>query len=227
MEVLTRRAVRHRLEITATAQPLLGGEIAVCRTKDVSLDGTCLTTAAWFPIGTRLALTMTDPFTGTAFEVIGDVVREAAAPGWTLGIAMVQPPAEWRALVTAAARASNMTMVKPGPRLRVLVVGDEHRQRGALALYVTSGWDVLFASDDDSIHDAVSNIDLDLVIAELDGGDARVDTIMDTVRRVRPKARRIQRGSGDPSSQLIHRFVDRDSGLEALLDAVAADVTPT
>ncbi|MGE0550855.1 MAG: PilZ domain-containing protein [Kofleriaceae bacterium] len=223
---MTRRAVRHRLEITATAQPLLGGEMAVCRTKDVSLDGTCLTTAAWFPLGTRLALTMTDPFSGTAFEVIGDVVREAMAPGWTLGIAMVQPPQEWRALVTAAARASNVTMLKPGPRLRVLVIGDEHRSRGALALYVTSGWDVLFASDDDSVHDAVNNIDLDVVIAEVDGGDPRVDTIMEVVRRIRPKARRIQRGSGQPSAQLIHRFVDRDAGLEALVEAVSADLDP-
>jgi hypothetical protein len=107
----------------------------------------------------------------------------------------------------------------------VLVVGDEHRQRGAMALYVTSGWDVLFAADDDSVEEVISHkIDLDAVIAELDAGDPRVAPIMEGIRRAQPTARRIVRGSGRGDSDLVHRFVQRDDGLEALLDAITADI---
>src|SRR5262249_41832778 len=112
--------------------------------------------------------------------------------------------------------------------LRVLVVGDDHRQRGAMALYVTSGWDVLFATDEDSIAEAVENIELDAVVAELDVDDARLPPIMQGVRRVQPTARRIVRRNGSKgSNELVHRFVDRDAGLDALLDAVTADIPIT
>lgn len=201
--------------------------MAVCRTRDVSEVGVCLDTAAWFPIGTRLSLALIEPTSGTALEVIGDVVREATAPSWYLGILLIEPPAEWQVLVQAAARQSG-AFEKPGKRLRVLVVGDEHRQRGAMALYVTSGWDVLFASDDDSIAEAVENIELDAVVAELDAGDPRVAPIMEGVRKRQPTTRRIVRtASGRGSDELVHRFVDRDAGLDALLDAVTAEYPVT
>jgi hypothetical protein len=201
--------------------------MAVCRTRDVSDDGVCLDTAAWFPLGTRLSLALVDPASGAAVEVIGDVVREATAPSWVLGILLIEPPGEWHALVASAARRS-APLDKPGKRLRVLVVGDEHRQRGAMALYVTSGWDVMFATDDDSIADACAGIDLDAVVAELDAEDPRMPPIMDGVRKMRPTARRIVRGKAgagsDTEEGLVHRFVDRDAGLDALLDAVTADI---
>jgi len=203
---------------------LLGGELAVCRTRDVSEGGLSLETAAWFPIGTRLAVALVDPASGGAFEVIGDVVREATAPSWSLGILLVEPPMEWSALVTSAARRSATGMEKATKRFRVLVVGDDHRQRGAMALYVTSGWDVLFATDGESVAEAIENVELDAVIAELDGDDPRVTPIMEGIRRLQPKARRIVRGKGKGSSDLVHRFVERDSGLEALLDAITADI---
>ncbi len=199
--------------------------MAVCRTRDVSDRGLCLDTAAWFPLGTRVSVTLVDPASGNAIEVIGDIVREATAPSWYIGLVLIEPPPEWEALVIAASRNS-AGMEKPGKRLRVLVVGDEHRQRGAMALYVTSGWDVLFASDDDSIAEAVGNIELDAVVAELDGDDPRLPPIMQGVRRVQPAARRVVRTiGGRGSDELVHRFVDRDAGLEALLDAVTADIT--
>lgn len=209
-----------------TAVPLLGGETAVCRTRDVSEAGMSLgTTVAWFPIGTRLALTMFDEWNGNALEMIGDVVREAASPSWILGILLIEPPVEWHALVAGAARASHGGGTdKPAKRLRVLVVGDDHRQRGAMALYVTSGWDVLFASDEDSIAEAVESIQLDAVVAELDDGDPRIAPIMMGVRRVQPSARRIVRGAGRGTTELVHRFVSRDAGLDALLDAMTADI---
>jgi hypothetical protein len=198
--------------------------MAVCRTLDVSDAGLSLDTAAWFPLGTRLSLALVDPGSGGAVEVIGDVVREATSPSWTLGILLIEPPLEWQALVTSAARRSSPGHVKPAKRMRVLVVGDDHRQRGAMALYVTSGWDVLFATDEDSIAEALSHIELDAIVAELDVSDPRLPPIMQRVRRQQPTARRIVRGVGNGPSELVHRFVDRDAGLDALLDAVTADI---
>jgi hypothetical protein len=221
---LSRRSPRYRIDIAATAVPLLGGDMAVCRTLDVSDVGLSLDTAAWFPLGTRLALALVDPLTGTALEVIGDVVREATSPSWTLGILLVEPPAEWQAVVQAAQRRAGGGASRPAKRLRVLVFGDDHRQRGAMALYVTSGWDVLFATEEDSIAEALAHIDLDAVVAELDLADPRLLPIMHSVRKTQPTARRIVRGSGRGESELVHRFVDRDAGLEALLDAVTADM---
>lgn len=199
--------------------------MAVCRTRDVSEVGCCLDTQAWFPLGTRLSLALVDPASGTALEVIGDVVREATPPSWVLGILLIEPPAEWQGLVAGAKRSSAGGLSeKPARRLRVLVVGDDHRQRGAMALYVTSGWDVLFASDLDSISEAVHNIELDAVVAELDATDPRLPPIMISARAAQPGARRIVRGSGRGSNDLVHRYVDRDAGLDALLDAVTADL---
>ena len=108
--------------------------------------------------------------------------------------------------------------------MRVLVFGDDHRQRGAMALYVTSGWDVLFATDEDSIAEALAHIELDAVVAELDVGDQRLPPIMHSVRRSQPGARRIASGAGRAETELVHRFVDRDASLDALLDAVTADI---
>ncbi len=202
--------------------------MAVCHTRDVSDVGICLDTSEvseWIPVGTRVSLALTDPRSGTAMEVIGDVVREVAGSAPALGVLLIEPPPEWRALVANAARQSG-TIDKPGRRMRVLVVGDDHRQRGAMALYVSSGWDVLFASDDYAVHEALEHIRLDAVLAELVAADPRVEPIMDAVRKAQPSARRIVRGSGRNQSDLVHRYVDRDSGLEALLDAVTANITP-
>jgi len=223
---VSRRAPRYRISLNVTVCPLLGGKMAVCHTRDVSEVGICLDTSEvseWLPVGTRVSLALTDPRSGTAMEVIGDVVREVAGTAPALGVLLIDPPPEWRVLVANAARQSG-TIDKPGRRMRVLVVGDDHRQRGAMALYVSSGWDVLFASDDDSLHDAISNIELDAVIAELDANDPRLSPIMHDVRRIQPSARRIVRGAGSGEGDLVHRFVARDAGLDALLDAVTAEL---
>jgi hypothetical protein len=198
--------------------------MAVCRTLDVSDAGMSLDTAAWFPLGTRLAVSLIDPASGSALELSGDVVREAGAPSWNVGIMLIEPPLEWRALVASAARRSSSSFSKPSKRMRVLVFGDDHRQRGAMALYVTSGWDVLFVTDEASIAEALENIELDAVVAELDVTDPRLQPIMHNVRRSQPTARRIVRGAGTSQTELVHRFVDRDAGLDALLDAVSADM---
>ena len=62
------------------------------------------------------------------------------------------------------------------------------------------------------------------VIAELDASDPRIEPIMEDVRKAQPAARRIVRGAGRGEGDLVHRYVDRDSGLEALLDAVTANI---
>jgi hypothetical protein len=204
--------------------PLLGGDLAVCRTRDVSESGCCLDTAAWFPLGTRLSIALVEPTSGHALEVIGDVVREATAPAWVLGILLIAPPLEWSALVAYAARTSDASLERSGRRRRVLVVGDDHRQRGAMALYVTSGWDVLFASDLDSIANAVGNIELDAVVAELDPTDPRLPPLLQAARAAQPSARRIVRGEGAPGPGLVHRYIGRDAGLEAIVEAVTAEL---
>lgn len=200
----------------------------VCQTRDVSDVGMCLDTSAaseWLPVGTRVSIALFDARVGTAMELIGDVVRETAGARPCIGVLALEPPAEWRALVADAGLRAG-TVEKPGRRMRVLVVGDDHRQRGAMALYVSSGWNVLFASDDLAVQEALDHIRLDAVIAELDAQDPRISPIMDDVRRAQPSARRIVRGVGRRTGDLVHRYVDRDAGLEALLDAVTADLSP-
>ncbi len=196
--------------------------MAVSRTLDVSDHGMSLDTAAWFPLGTRLSIALVDPLTGTPMEVIADVVREATDRRWALGVVLIEPPPEWQNVVAGAKRQSPPD--KTQRRRRVLVVGDDQRQRGAMALYVTSGWDVLFATDLDSVRDALSNIVLDAVIAEIDGSDDAVVEIMNEAKRLQPGARRIVRGPGGSVNDLVHRFVDKDSGLAPLLDAISADI---
>jgi hypothetical protein len=220
---VSRRAPRFRIDLKVTVSPLLGGQLVVCHTRDISDVGVCLDTAEWLPVGTRVSLALTDPRGGAALEVIGDVVREVNGSNPALGVLLVEPPAEWKGLVLHAQRSSGI-VERPGRRMRVLVVGDDHRQRGAMALYVSSGWDILFASDDFAVHEALENIKLDAVIAELDASDPRIEPIMDDVRKAQPEARRIVRGVGRGSGDLVHRFVDRDSGLDALVDAVTANL---
>ncbi len=181
----------------------------------------CLDTAAWLPVGTRVSVSLADP-AGGSLETIGDVVREANGVNPALGVLLIEPSLEWKSLVAHAARTSG-PIERAGKRMRVLVVGDDHRQRGAMALYVSSGWDVLFASDDQSVREALDHIPLDAVIAELDAGDPRVEGIMDDVEHAQPQARRIVRGVGKGTVALVHRYVDRDAGLEALVDAVTAN----
>lgn len=218
---VSRRTPRFRTDLAVTLTPMLGGDRVVCRTRDVSIHGLSLDTAAWFPIGTRLEVTLIDPSSGSAMELVADVVREASNKRWALGLVLVDPPAEWASVVAAASR-------KSGPidhgvrRMRVLVIGDDHRQRSAMALYVTSGWDVLFASDEAGVEEALANVTLDAVVAELDARDPKLPEVMRIAKRMQPAARRIVRGPGTSEGDLVHRFIDREAGLAPLLDAVTA-----
>src|SRR4051812_44520376 len=58
---VSRRAPRFRIELKVTVSPLLGGQLVVCHTRDISDVGMCLDTAEWLPVGTRVSLTLLDP----------------------------------------------------------------------------------------------------------------------------------------------------------------------
>ncbi len=224
---MSRRAPRFRAQLTVTVTPMIaGGERLVCRTRDVSDVGMSLETASVFDPGTRLVVTTMDLARGAVVEVVSEVTRVHVGVGRGLGLRVLDPPLEWRALVATAGQRTPTD--KPARRLRVLVVGDDQRQRGALALYVTSGWDVRFACDLDTTDEALRGVKLDAIIAEHDAADARWQPILDAARRAQPTARRIVRGALADAPHgvdaLVHRFVDRDAGLDALLDALTAEL---
>ena len=94
---VSRRAPRYRISLRVTVCPLLGGKTAVCHTRDVSEVGICLDTSdlsEWLPVGTRVSLALVDPRSGTAMEVIGDVVREVSGASPALGVLLIEPSGE-------------------------------------------------------------------------------------------------------------------------------------
>ena len=124
-------------------------------------------------------------------EVIGDVVREvngenprarrvARRAAGRLEDARRQGPRGRRATCRAPADACACSSL-------ATITASAARWRCSLS----SGWDILFASDDFAVHEALENIKLDAVIAELDAGDPRIEPIMDDVRKAQPGARRI------------------------------------
>jgi len=200
----------------------------VCRTRDISNVGIALDIDATIDPGTRISITIMDPARGVAIELIGEVTRELGGTAKGIGVLLLEPPEDWFVLVGEHARAHDGGDSRPPPRrMRVLVVGDEHRRRGALALYVTSGWDVRFASDLDGATEALNDFKVDAIIAENDPDDGRWQPVLDQAKRSQPGARRIVRGAlggvSPPPEPLVHRFVDREAGLDALLDALTAD----
>ena len=232
---LSRRTPRYRLSLSVTVSSLLGGQRVVCRTRDLSADGISLDSVARFDLGTRVSVALVDPDAGSVVEVIGEVARVTEGAQAALGLRLLEPSFEWKSMVSRLSQRVADAPTHAQKRRRVLVVGDDQRQRGAMALYVTSGWDVMFASDTESVRDALATAPLDAVIAELDT-DPTADgpsswmvivELMSQCRRSQPQARRIVRGSnrgGDFDAQLVHRFVDRDAGLDALVDALTADI---
>jgi hypothetical protein len=180
-----------------------------------------------------------DDVQSRVIEVDGEVTRRLppTAGGFPGGVGLIfdGPMEEWRQLVAVKARQTDggARADLRSRRLRVLVVGDEARQRGALALYVTSGWDIRFAHNLSTAIEALRGVKLSAVIAEHDAEDRRWEAILAAAREAQPQARRIVRGAlgsgptpvaNGNGALLVHRFVDRDAGLEALLDALTADI---
>ncbi len=234
---MSRGSKRARLRLPVTARVAVSGSGGfVCRTRDVSEQGVLLETPELVPTGTPLYLSLYDPQTGDTIELEGLVARGVPSDGATpaaLGVKLTSGSPAWSSLVARAHadRQGRATSERPVRRLRVLVVADEVARRGAVALYVTSGWDVRFACDLASTEEALRGLQIDAVIAEHDLGDERWARVLEAAQRAQPHARRIVRaalhGSLPPPpgrpEDLVHRVVDLQAGLEAVLDALAAD----
>lgn len=232
---MSRRFPRIRTQLTATVTLEETGNVLVCRTRDISHRGCFLDTAQLIQPGARVAIAIMDAQRGEAMEVDGEVTR-CLTPGPDglgrgVGVRFDQPPAAWDDLVAHHQKASPPSRRRP-QRLRVLVVGDRDQQRGAMALYVTSGWDIRFATDLAGAEDALHGVTLNAVIVESDPGDDHCRQVLHAARRLQSAARRIVRAdlgedtatsAGDPAD-LYHRLVDRHAGLDALLDALTADI---
>ncbi|WP_269821691.1 PilZ domain-containing protein [Haliangium ochraceum] len=239
---MSRRYPRIRARLTVTVSRDDQGAPFVCHTRDISERGCFLDTAKMVPPGTRLLIALLDDLRGAAMEIAGEVARclppDAEGRGRGLGVRFDSPPDEWNLTVVgyhAEREKERRARRLKRTRLRVLVVGNQARQRGAMALYVTSGWDVRFAADLEGVEDALDGVRLDAIIAENDIAGTPWNQVLAAARRLQPEARRIVlRASPDhgPSTSLrpgdpplFHHVVDREAGIEELLDALTLEPT--
>lgn len=232
---MSRREQRIRAQLTVTMTIEDGDDVYVCRTRDISYSGCFLDTAQMIERGTRVQVAIMDHNRGIAMDVHGYVMR-CLPPGKDglgrgVGLQFYDPPQEWSDLV-AIYESEHQPPAAVPRRLRILVTGDRKRQRGAMALYVTSGWDVRFASDLENARDALSGVRLHAVIVESDLDDERCFEFLDLANECQPQARRIVRselhGKEAPTSEsmggLFHRVVARNAGLDSLVDALTANM---
>jgi hypothetical protein len=230
---MSRRSPRIRARFAATVHIAGVEHTLVCHTRDISAEGCFLDTAEMIAPGVGLSLALMDNERGEVVQVDGVVAR--CLPGGVngvgrgVGVRLTAPPPSWQLMVQRyqQSRAETEPGVVPTVRLAILVVGEEDQRRGALALYVRSGWDVRFATDVPTAEEAMAAVDLDAVIAEYDLDDSRALEVLQAARRLQPDARRFVRsavrnrkapGGGD----VIQAIIDRDAGLEALVEALSA-----
>lgn len=232
---MSRRHPRIRVRFAATVQIAGVEHTLVCNTRDISHEGCFLDTAERIAEGVELTLAVLDNQRGEAIQTRGIVARvlprDAKVAG--IGVRLIDPPEEWQHMVRRyQEQAGAESEATKSMRLSILVIGDDSHRRGALALYVTSGWDVRFAIDLVTAIEALNGVKLDAVIVEYRLDDPRLGAILDAARRIQPEARRIVRTPlegqraepPDAMAHLIHRVVDEASGLDALLDALTAHI---
>jgi PilZ domain len=229
---MSRRSRRYRARFAATVQIAGVDHTLVCTTRDISSDGCFLDTAEQIASGVSLVLSVMDNAQGEVVQVTGVIARcvpaDHSGQGRGIGVMLHDPPEAWADMVDRYQQPTSE--LAPNQRLSILVVGEQRRRRGALALYVTSGWDVRFAIDQDTAEEALQGIELDAVIAERELSDDSWRAILEAARRIQPGAQRIVRcplrGQTPPPRgdlpALVHRVVDLDSGLDALLDALTS-----
>lgn len=202
----------------------------VCHTRDISADGCFLDTSEVVAEGVALTLSVMDNARGEVVQVRGRVARSVRGDQNGIGVRLAAPPPEWQAMVERyeGARGDHSPI---STRLTILVVGDASNRRGALALYVTSGWDVRFAEDLASAREALAGVPLDAVIAEIPVADSRWSEILTAAKESQPGARRLVRaplqGAELPTSgrgELVQRFVEAEAGMDAVVDALTADL---
>ena len=233
---MSRRSPRIRARFAATVHIAGVEHTLVCHTRDISAEGCFLDTAEMIAPGVGLSLALMDNERGEVVQVDGVVAR--CLPGGPngigrgVGVRLLAPPPDWQLMVQRYQQSrSTEEATLPLVRLAILVVGDEDQRRGALALYVTSGWDVRFATDVATAEEAMAAVDLDAVIAEYDLHDKRWNQILQVASRLQPDARRFirasLRGQRPPRADgIVHRVVDREAGLDALVEALGEEFGP-
>jgi PilZ domain-containing protein len=234
---VSRASKRTRARLVVTARFAADAAARACRTRDVSETGLLLESPHLATPGTEVHLSLLDEEHGDVIELDGVITRaipQSQTLAGAVGIRLRTPPPAWKVLVSrigVKARELTPTGQTRLRRLRVLVVADEANRRGALALYVQSGWDVRFASDLEGTEEALRGFHIDAVIAEHDLDDHRWPEVLEAARRAQPDARRIIRASlgsrrtppAGKREDLVHRVVDLHAGLEAVLDALTAE----
>ena len=216
-----------------------GDDMLICRTRNVSREGCLLDTSHEVEPGVAIEITIMDDQTGDAIAMAGWVARSIdAKPGVRssgVGVRIPDPPESWLALVERqASRRPPRTDEIRAKRQSVVVVGDEERRRGALALYVMSGWDVRFATDFASAREALSSGEIDALVAEHELSDERWPPLLELARELQPRAKRLVRArrvEGKPLETefrdgLVHRVIDYDAGLDELFAALTAPFEP-
>ncbi len=230
---MSRRSPRVRARFAATVK--IGGvdHTLICHTRDISSDGCFLETSESIAEGVSVSLSVMDNVRGEVVSVDGVITRVITGGEKSVGVGvrLENPSEEWGLLVDRFHDTHSKELDRPNIRLKIVVVSNEHNRRGALALYVTSGWDIRFAVDSETATEAFDGVQLDAVICELDADDPSWWSIMTVAKAKQPNARRLIRCSTQgrelpPSGQheLVHRFVDIDNGMDSLLDALTAEL---
>lgn len=230
---MSRRFPRVKARFAATVQ--IGGvdHTLICHTRDISEDGCFLETSENIAAGVAVTLSVMDNERGEVVCVSGHTTRVIASDdkGVGVGVKLDDPPEDWGHLVDGFLHARTQDLDRPNIRLKIVVVSNQENRRGALALYVTSGWDIRFAVDAATATEAFDGIELDAVICELDSSDKTWMDILSVAKKKQPQARRLVRcetqGKTLPVSgktHLVHRFVEIDNGMDALLDALTAEL---
>ena len=228
---MSRRSPRVRARFAATVQ--VGGvdHTLICHTRDISTDGCFLETSELMAPGVGVALSIMDNLRGEVVTLEGHITRAIGGQDTGVGVRLLNPPDEWQLLVDRFHDAHDRERERPNLRLNILVVSSEANRRSALALYVTSGWDIRFAIDADTATEALHGFKLDAVICEYEHEDSEWQAILRVARQTQPAARRLVRCTiGDAPlpttgpNELAHRFVDVAHGMDSLLDALTAEL---
>lgn len=225
---MSRRSPRVRARFAATVQIAGVDHTLICHTRDISAEGCFLETAEGIPSGVGVALSVLDNQTGDVVSVEGHVTR-VDGDECGVGVRLIDPPDDWCVLVERFQGSDDQ--IRPALRLSVLVVSSEANRRGALALYVTSGWDIRFAVDVPTADEAFEDVELDAIIAEFEADEPAWKQVMEAAIKKQPNARRLVRcRTADvqlpPSGadEVVHRFVEIENGMDALLDALTAEL---
>lgn len=228
---MSRKAQRLQINLTLTLT-LDGDPITLAATTtNISSAGCLVRLNRELPIGRIIHVALLDDETGNLIDMDGVIARqEVVVEGqWATGIHFPDPGLTWAELCRRKGAITKTGLVQVARRYRILVVGDEARIRGALALYVTSGFDVRFAGGVDNAREALASVHLDAVIAERELSDPEWVGILEAALEKQPAARRLVRSSREVQpfdekevARLVHRVVDIEGGVEALIDAITA-----